>query len=160
MNLNHEKVAELGRCRIVAFGGVIGPDNIQRITQWSPGLHSGCTGRPLEQEKRENYPPHTTSQMKFTTNGNAATTPFDNKTTYTVLHTVWPMRLTTPANIPELDSRVRGSSSLTPISIAVFRDGFTSGLGWMIFQRDSAGRVVGVNVSGDRVWNLRFTRQP
>ena len=54
---------------------------------------------------------------------------------------------------------IRGRPDATIVLNPMFRDGFTSGLGWMIFQRDRAGRVVGLNVSGDRVWNLRFSRQ-
>jgi hypothetical protein len=68
----------------------------------------------------------------------------------------------TTLNVTLEDARlvIRGRPDATIVLNPVFRDGFTSGLGWMIFQRDSAGRVVGLNVSGDRVWNLRFTRQP
>jgi len=68
----------------------------------------------------------------------------------------------TTLNVTLEDARlvIRGRPDATIVLNPVFRDGFTSGLGWMIFQRDSVGRVVGVNVSGDRVWNLRFTRQP
>jgi CubicO group peptidase (beta-lactamase class C family) len=50
------------------------------------------------------------------------------------------------------DSAVR----LTP----VYADGFSSALGWVIFRRDRSGRVDGLSVSQDRVWDLRFTRQP
>jgi hypothetical protein len=68
----------------------------------------------------------------------------------------------TTLNVTLEDARlvIRGRPDATIVLNPVLRDGFTSGLGWMIFQRDSAGRVVGVNVSGERVWNLRFTRQP
>ena len=44
---------------------------------------------------------------------------------------------------------------LTP----VYPDGFSSSLGWIVFHRDAAGRPIGLSVSQDRVWDLRFTRQ-
>ncbi len=43
---------------------------------------------------------------------------------------------------------------LTP----VYTDGFSSSLGWIVFQRNPAGRIVSLAVSQDRVWNLAFTR--
>jgi CubicO group peptidase (beta-lactamase class C family) len=46
-------------------------------------------------------------------------------------------------------------SRLTP----VYADAFT-GLGWVIFSRDASGRIVGLGVNQDRVWNLRFTKVP
>jgi hypothetical protein len=45
---------------------------------------------------------------------------------------------------------------LTP----VYPDGFSSPLGSIVFQRDAAGRSIGLSVSQDRVWDLRFIRQP
>ena len=42
----------------------------------------------------------------------------------------------------------------------VFPDGFQSGAGWVVVRRDAAGRVTGFSVNQDRVWDLRFTRQP
>jgi CubicO group peptidase (beta-lactamase class C family) len=41
----------------------------------------------------------------------------------------------------------------------VYTDGFSSALGWVTFRRDASGRVVGLSVSQDRVWDLRFTRE-
>jgi CubicO group peptidase (beta-lactamase class C family) len=41
-----------------------------------------------------------------------------------------------------------------------FPDGFQSGAGWVIVRRDESGRVVGVSVNQDRVWDLRFARLP
>jgi hypothetical protein len=46
--------------------------------------------------------------------------------------------------------------ALTP----VYADGFIASLGWINFRRDSNRRIVGLSVSQDRVWDLRFTRQP
>jgi hypothetical protein len=46
--------------------------------------------------------------------------------------------------------------ALTP----VYADGFSSPLGSITFRRDSNGRIVALSVSQDRVWDLRFTRQP
>jgi hypothetical protein len=44
---------------------------------------------------------------------------------------------------------------LTP----VYADAFTgSQLGTVVFRRDGSGRVSGLSVSQDRVWDLRFTR--
>jgi CubicO group peptidase (beta-lactamase class C family) len=45
---------------------------------------------------------------------------------------------------------------LTP----VFPDGFSSPGGWVVVRRDASGRVTGFSVNQDRVWDLRFTRQP
>jgi hypothetical protein len=45
---------------------------------------------------------------------------------------------------------------LTP----VYADAYRSSLGLVRFQRDSAGRVTGFGISQDRVWDLRFTKQP
>jgi CubicO group peptidase (beta-lactamase class C family) len=42
----------------------------------------------------------------------------------------------------------------------VYADGFRSSLGLVRFQRDSAGKVTGFSISQDRVWDLRFRRQP
>jgi CubicO group peptidase (beta-lactamase class C family) len=42
----------------------------------------------------------------------------------------------------------------------VFPDGFQSGAGWVVLRRDGAGRVTGFSVNQERVWDLRFTRQP
>ena len=41
-----------------------------------------------------------------------------------------------------------------------YADGFASPLGWVSFHRDGSRRVVSLSVSQDRVWDLRFTRQP
>jgi CubicO group peptidase (beta-lactamase class C family) len=49
------------------------------------------------------------------------------------------------------DSTVR----LTP----VYADAFRSGLGFIRFHRDAAGRVTSFNLSQDRVWSLVFTKQ-
>lgn len=48
------------------------------------------------------------------------------------------------------------STPLTP----VYADAFSGGLGWIVFRRDAAGRVVGLSVSQERMWDLPFTRQP
>jgi hypothetical protein len=48
------------------------------------------------------------------------------------------------------------TAPLTP----VFPDGFSTGAGWVLVRRDGAGRVTGVSVNEDRVWDLRFTRLP
>ena len=45
---------------------------------------------------------------------------------------------------------------LTP----VFPDGFSSSGGWILVRRDATGRVAGFSVNQERVWDLRFTRQP
>ena len=42
----------------------------------------------------------------------------------------------------------------------VFPDGFSSGVGWVVVRRDASGRIVGFSVNQDRIWDLRFTRQP
>lgn len=49
-----------------------------------------------------------------------------------------------------------GTMQLTP----VFPDGFQSGAGWVVIRRDDSGRVTGFSVNQERVWDLRFTRQP
>jgi CubicO group peptidase (beta-lactamase class C family) len=54
-----------------------------------------------------------------------------------------------------LQRRPDSSVRLTPI----YAGGFVSPLGWVTFHRDASGRVVGLGVSQDRVWDLRFTRQ-
>jgi CubicO group peptidase (beta-lactamase class C family) len=41
----------------------------------------------------------------------------------------------------------------------VYTDGFSSALGWVTFRRDASGRVIGLSVSQDRVWDLRFTKE-
>jgi CubicO group peptidase (beta-lactamase class C family) len=43
---------------------------------------------------------------------------------------------------------------LTP----VYADAFTGSIGTVVFRRDGAGRVQGLSVSQDRVWDLRFER--
>jgi CubicO group peptidase (beta-lactamase class C family) len=49
----------------------------------------------------------------------------------------------------------------TPVPLTpVFPDGFQSGAGWVIVRRDASGRVTGLSVNQDRVWDLRFMRQP
>ena len=48
------------------------------------------------------------------------------------------------------------AAPLTP----VFPDGFSSPGGWVLLRRDAAGRVTGFSVNQERVWDLRFTRQP
>ena len=47
----------------------------------------------------------------------------------------------------------------TPVLIPVFPDGFRSGAGWVLVRRDASGRVIGLSVNQDRVWDLRFVRQ-
>jgi CubicO group peptidase (beta-lactamase class C family) len=46
--------------------------------------------------------------------------------------------------------------ALTP----VYADGFSSALGWIVFRRDAAGRIVSLSVNQDRVWDLTFARAP
>ena len=53
----------------------------------------------------------------------------------------------------------RGPAGTLPLN-PVFPDGFQSGAGWVVVRRDAAGRVTGFSVNQDRVWDLRFTRQP
>ena len=52
---------------------------------------------------------------------------------------------------PRPDTVIR----LTPI----YPDAFTGSIGTVIFRRDG-GRVNGLSVVQDRVWDLRFTRRP
>ena len=47
-----------------------------------------------------------------------------------------------------------GAITLTP----VFPDGFSSGPNWVLVRRDTAGRVIGLSVNQERVWDLRFDR--
>jgi CubicO group peptidase (beta-lactamase class C family) len=54
-----------------------------------------------------------------------------------------------------IDRGPAGVLALTP----VFPDGFSSAQGWVLVRRDS-GRVIGLSVNQDRVWDLRFARQP
>jgi CubicO group peptidase (beta-lactamase class C family) len=51
--------------------------------------------------------------------------------------------------------RPEGTMTLSP----AFPDGFQSGVGWVIARRDASGRVIGLSVNQERVWDLRFTRQ-
>jgi CubicO group peptidase (beta-lactamase class C family) len=44
---------------------------------------------------------------------------------------------------------------LTP----VWATGFSSPLGWVIFARDAAGRVISLSINQDRAWDVRFSRQ-
>jgi CubicO group peptidase (beta-lactamase class C family) len=44
--------------------------------------------------------------------------------------------------------------------VPLYEDAFDSELGTVIFRRDRAGRVSGLSVVRDRVWDLRFRRQP
>ena len=53
----------------------------------------------------------------------------------------------------------RETAAPVPLT-SVFPDGFSSPVGWILMRRDSSGRVTGLSVNGDRVWDLRFTRQP
>jgi len=55
-----------------------------------------------------------------------------------------------------LKRRPDATIRLTPIYADAFSGG---GLGTVIFRRDAAGRVTGLSVSQDRVWDLRFKRQ-
>ena len=49
----------------------------------------------------------------------------------------------------------------TPMPLTpVFPDGFSSAGGWIIVRRDASGRVIGFSVNQERVWDLRFVRQP
>jgi CubicO group peptidase (beta-lactamase class C family) len=45
------------------------------------------------------------------------------------------------------------------VLIPRFPDGFQTGAGWVILRRDASGRVVGLSVNQERVWDLRFTRR-
>jgi hypothetical protein len=42
----------------------------------------------------------------------------------------------------------------------VYQDAFSSELGTVIFRRDGTGRVNAFSVVRERVWDLRFQRQP
>jgi CubicO group peptidase (beta-lactamase class C family) len=55
-----------------------------------------------------------------------------------------------------LTLRIGGGEAmvLTP----TFQDAFRSGEGSILFRRDAAGKVVGLSVGDDRVWDLRFER--
>jgi CubicO group peptidase (beta-lactamase class C family) len=44
--------------------------------------------------------------------------------------------------------------------VPLYQDAFDSDLGTIIFRRDRAGRVSGLSVVRERVWDLRFQRQP
>ena len=48
---------------------------------------------------------------------------------------------------------------VTLVLLPVFPDGFQSGAGWVIVRRDASGRILGLSVNQERVWDLRFTRQ-
>ena len=48
---------------------------------------------------------------------------------------------------------------VTPLT-PVYADAFNGGLGWVVFRRDAAGRVVGLSLGSERLWDLPFTRQP
>jgi CubicO group peptidase (beta-lactamase class C family) len=49
----------------------------------------------------------------------------------------------------------------TPVPLTpVFPDGFSSPGGWIVVRREPSGRVTGFSVNQERVWDLRFTRQP
>lgn len=63
--------------------------------------------------------------------------------------------------VVEGDSLVirRRPASTVPLT-PVYADGFSSALGWVIFRRDASGRIVALSVSQERVWDLRFARQP
>ena len=44
--------------------------------------------------------------------------------------------------------------------VPVWSDGFSSRpLGWVIFARDAAGRVISMSINQDRAWDVRFSRQ-
>ena len=47
----------------------------------------------------------------------------------------------------------------TPLK-PVWADAFALGNVWIVFRRDASGRVAGFSISGDRMWDLPFTRQP
>ena len=49
------------------------------------------------------------------------------------------------------------SISLAP----TYKDGFTApGYGTVVFRRGAGGRIEGLSISQDRVWDLRFKRTP
>ena len=55
-----------------------------------------------------------------------------------------------------LKRRPDSSVELAP----TYQDGFTGqGYGTIVFRRDASGRVTGLSVSQDRVWDLRFVRK-
>jgi len=56
----------------------------------------------------------------------------------------------------ELTRRPDSTIRLTPL----YADAFSGPLGTVIFRRDGAGRPVEFSVVQDRVWDLRFRRQP
>ncbi len=53
----------------------------------------------------------------------------------------------------------RRPDSILPLR-PVHADAFSSPLGWVTFHRDASRRVVALSISQDRVWDLRFARQP
>jgi hypothetical protein len=56
----------------------------------------------------------------------------------------------------ELTRRPDSTIRLTPL----YTDAFSGPLGTVIFRRDAAGRATELSVVQDRVWDLRFRRQP
>ena len=58
------------------------------------------------------------------------------------------------------DRLITRRADVTLVLLPVFPDGFQSGAGWVLVRRDASGRVIGLSVNQDRVWDLRFTRQP
>jgi len=54
---------------------------------------------------------------------------------------------------------VRRQPALRVALRPVYADAFSGALGWVIFRRDSAGRIVGLSISQDRMWDMPFARQ-
>jgi hypothetical protein len=48
------------------------------------------------------------------------------------------------------------TAALTP----VYADAFSMGTVWVIFRRDASQRIIGFSISGERLWDLPFTRKP
>jgi hypothetical protein len=42
----------------------------------------------------------------------------------------------------------------------VYADAFSLGPVWLIFRRDASSRVIAFGISGERMWDLPFARQP
>jgi CubicO group peptidase (beta-lactamase class C family) len=69
------------------------------------------------------------------------------------------VNLTVSAEGSELKVRRRPDTTLA--LKPVYKDAFSAqGLGLVRFHRDASGRVVGLSVTLDRVWDLRFDRSP
>ena len=53
-----------------------------------------------------------------------------------------------------LERRPDTTIRLTP----AYADGFRGGIGFVRFQRNASGQIIGLSISQDRVWDIRFSR--